>query len=77
MRQHHSIENRQCWPLDMSFVEDSSRLRKDHALENLDILRKIALNRLRSTNMDKKLSAKRKQFRTAINQDFMHTVLFG
>lgn len=43
-RSHWGIENRLHWALDMHFAEDSSRARKDHAPENLAILRKLALN---------------------------------
>jgi predicted transposase YbfD/YdcC len=77
VRGHWSIENQLHWSLDVSFGEDASRVRKDNAPENLDILRKIALKLLRSTKTDKKLSAKRKQFKAALNQDFLYDVLFG
>ncbi|GHT90087.1 putative transposase YncI [Spirochaetia bacterium] len=77
VRQHWSIENQLHWSLDVSFAEDASQVRKDHAPENLDVLRKIALRLLRSTQTDKKRSARRKQFIAALNQDFLHDVLFG
>jgi predicted transposase YbfD/YdcC len=77
VRQHWSIENQLHWSLDVSFSEDTSRVRKDHAPENLDILRKIALRLLRSTTTEKKLSVKRKQFKASLNQDFLYVILFG
>jgi predicted transposase YbfD/YdcC len=43
-RSHWGIENRLHWVLDMHFAEDKNRARKDHAPENLAILRKLALN---------------------------------
>ena len=43
-RSHWGIENRLHWVLDMHFAEDANRARKDHAPENLAILRKLALN---------------------------------
>jgi predicted transposase YbfD/YdcC len=47
-RSHWSIENQLHWVLDVVFDEDRARNRKDHAPENLALLRKLALNLLRS-----------------------------
>lgn len=47
-RAHWSIENRLHWVLDVVFDEDRARNRKDNGPENLAILRKLALNILRS-----------------------------
>jgi predicted transposase YbfD/YdcC len=46
-RTHWSIENSMNWVLDVAFREDDSRVRTDHAPENLGILRRIALNLLK------------------------------
>lgn len=43
-RSHWAIENTLHWTLDVHFVEDGNRARKDNAPENLAILRKLALN---------------------------------
>jgi predicted transposase YbfD/YdcC len=51
-RAHWSIENQLHWVLDVQLGEDAARTRKDHGAENLSILRKIALNLLR-THPDK------------------------
>jgi predicted transposase YbfD/YdcC len=48
VRSHWSIENQLHWVLDVVFDEDRARNRKDHGPENLAILRKLALNVLRS-----------------------------
>jgi predicted transposase YbfD/YdcC len=77
IRQHWSIENQLHWSLDVSFGEDASKVRKNHAPENLDVLRKIALTLLRAAKTEKKLSVKRKQFKTSLNSDFLYAVLFG
>jgi predicted transposase YbfD/YdcC len=48
IREHWGIENRLHWVLDVVLNEDRARNRKDHGPENLAILRKLALNLLRS-----------------------------
>jgi hypothetical protein len=65
------------WSLDVGFGEDAARVRKNHAPENLDVLRKIALRLLRSTRTEKNLSVKRKQFKASLDQDFLYVILFG
>jgi predicted transposase YbfD/YdcC len=47
-RSHWAIENRLHWVLDVHFAEDSNRSRCDNAPENLAILRRLALNILRT-----------------------------
>lgn len=46
IRSHWSIENKLHWILDVTLNEDSSRVRKDHAPENLSMTRHISLNML-------------------------------
>jgi predicted transposase YbfD/YdcC len=52
VRAHWRIENSLHGVLDVSFDEDRARTRRDHALETLAILRKPALNGLRSARPD-------------------------
>lgn len=47
IREHWQIENGLHWVLDIAFREDESRVRKDHAPQNLATLRHIALNLLK------------------------------
>jgi predicted transposase YbfD/YdcC len=47
-RSHWGIENQLHWVLDMHFAEDRNRSRRDHAPENLAVLRRLALNILRT-----------------------------
>jgi predicted transposase YbfD/YdcC len=46
VRSHWLIENGLHWTLDVIFNEDQSRVRKDHAGENMAIIRHITLNML-------------------------------
>lgn len=48
VRGHWAIENQLHWVLDVVFDEDRNRARKDHAPENLAILRRLALNVIRT-----------------------------
>ena len=48
VRAHWAIENQLHWVLDVVFDEDAHRSRKDNAPENLAILRRFAINLIRS-----------------------------
>ena len=48
VRGHWAIENQLHWMLDVVFDEDANRTRKDNAPENLAIMRRLALNVIRS-----------------------------
>lgn len=48
VRTHWTIENQLHWVLDVVFDEDRARNRKDHGPQNIALLRKLALNLLRS-----------------------------
>jgi predicted transposase YbfD/YdcC len=61
VREHWQIENGLHWVLDIAFREDESRIRKDHAPENMAILRHLALNLLKQeTSVQVGIAAKRK-----------------
>ena len=57
VREHWGIENQLHWVLDMSFREDESRIRTDHAPQNMATLRHIALNLIR-LDKDRKIGVK-------------------
>ena len=60
VRSHWGIENSLHWSLDVAMHEDASRIHKDHAPENMAVLRHIVLNLLkRDTNANKSLRRKR------------------
>jgi predicted transposase YbfD/YdcC len=46
VRSHWQVENSLHWVLDIAFLEDACRIRKDYAPENLAVVRHIALNLL-------------------------------
>jgi predicted transposase YbfD/YdcC len=61
VREHWSIENRLHWPLDVVLDEDLARTRKDHAPQNLALLRRLALNVLRAHPGKQSLNLKRQR----------------
>jgi predicted transposase YbfD/YdcC len=73
-RSHWKIENQLHWVLDIAFREDESRVRKDHAAENLAVLRHIALNLLKNEKTAKGgIHAKRLQ--AGWNNDYLLKIL--
>lgn len=61
IRDHWQIENGLHWVLDVAFREDESRIRKDHAPQNMAVLRHLALNLLKQdTSVKVGIAAKRK-----------------
>lgn len=74
IREHWQIENGLHWVLDIAFHEDASRVRKDHAPQNLATLRHIALNLLKQDHSVKVgVAAKRKM--AGWDNDYLFKVL--
>lgn len=73
IRSHWQIENRLHWCLDMTFHEDASRIRIDHAPENLNIMKKIAMNLLRLNPLKRSLPKKR--LKACLNNEYLAEVL--
>ena len=73
VRGHWGIENHLHWHLDVTFQEDACRARTHNAPQNLNILRKIALQRI--TQMKDKLSKKKRRYRASLNNDYLKAVL--
>jgi predicted transposase YbfD/YdcC len=62
VRGHWHIENSLHWVLDIAFCEDDSRIRCDHAPENMALLRHMALNLLKhETSLKIGVKARRKR----------------
>lgn len=73
IRSHWDIENRLHWCLDVTFGEDACRVRTDHAPENLNLVRKIAMNLLRLDPLKKSLPKKR--LRACLDSEYLAQVL--
>lgn len=74
VRKHWSIENSLHWCLDMSFRSDESRIRKDHAPENLAVLVRMTHSLLKNERTDKR-GIVGKRFRAALSPAYMEKVL--
>lgn len=73
VRAHWGIENRLHWHLDVTFKEDACRCRKGNSAENLSILRKIALQRIR--RVDDKASLKKRRYKASLDEEFLEKVI--
>jgi len=75
VRKHWSIENQLHWHLDVTFNEDTSRVRTKNSAENMNILRKMALQIVkRKTD---KSSFKKRRFRASLNADYLTELLLA
>lgn len=74
VRKHWSIENELHWVLDIAFLEDKNRAHKDHAPENLAILRQLALNLLKQEKTAK-CGTKGKRLQAGWDHDYLMKVI--
>jgi predicted transposase YbfD/YdcC len=74
IRQHWDIENKLHWSLDVTFNEDRSRIRKDHAAANMASLRRVALNLLRQEPIHQ-ISLRQKRLLCSLDEHSLLTVL--
>lgn len=75
VRGHWGIENKLHWTLDVTFREDANRIRKGFAPAIMTTIRHICINLFQKSN--KKGSARRKLFKSALDDDFRASMLFG
>jgi predicted transposase YbfD/YdcC len=62
IRTHWSVENDLHWSLDVAFREDDSRVRQDHAQQNMAMMRRLALSLLKQDTQTKAgIAARRKK----------------
>ncbi len=76
VRGHWGIENSPHWQLDVSFGEDQSRTRMDHAQANLGVLRRMSLSLLKNETSSK-VGIKNRRLTAGWNTDYLRKVLFG
>lgn len=74
-RGHWGIENSAHWVLDVGFGEDGNRTSKDHAPENLAILRRLALNLFRANRKRSKIALKNQRKMVGWNIEFVNELL--
>ena len=70
VRTHWGIENSLHWRLDMTFREDDSRIRKDHAPENMALMRRIAFGLVKA-RVPAKMTVKRAQLLMTLDWGFV------
>jgi len=75
IRNHWGIENKLHWHLDVTFKEDESRIRTKNAPINMNILRKIALQKIKK--VPDKSSLKKRRFRASLNIEYLQNVLLS
>jgi predicted transposase YbfD/YdcC len=73
VRGHWGIENHLHWHLDVTFKEDLCRAREKNAPENLSTIRKFALQLI--SNAKGKLSMKKKQYKAALDVEYMKKIM--
>ncbi|WP_016922590.1 ISAs1 family transposase [Prochlorothrix hollandica] len=74
IRSHWGIENSLHWVLDVNFGEDDCRVRSLHATRNLALIRRYALNILRSDTTVKG-SLRQKSKRAAMDDSYMTSLI--
>ncbi|MFE8033018.1 ISAs1 family transposase [Thiohalocapsa marina] len=74
VRTHWTVENQLHWSLDVAFRDDDSRVREPNARENLAVLRRLALSRLK--NDDTKLGLQNKRLKAGWDEQYLAKLLF-
>ena len=73
VRGHWGSENQQHWHLDVTFAEEASQCRRDHAPRKLSTMRKLALTLLQRSPLV--MSLKRKRKKAARDDKFLFQLL--
>lgn len=76
VRTHWHIENKLHWVLDVVFREDYCRLRTGNGAENMNIIRKIALNKMKADKSEK-CSMKVKRKKCSWNDNYAAKILWN
>jgi predicted transposase YbfD/YdcC len=75
-RSHWAVENSLHWVLDVTFREDSSRIKKENAPENFGLLRRLALCLLKKETGSKR-SIRGKRLRASWDDGYLLQVVCG
>jgi predicted transposase YbfD/YdcC len=73
LRHHWRIENNLHWQLDVTFGEDSNRVRERNAAENLALVRRVALSLLKQHPSKQSIGCK--TLEAALDTDFLEEIL--
>lgn len=76
IRQHWSIESQLHWVLDVTFTEDASRIRKQHAPQTSAMLRRLAVSIL-SQDTSIKDNIRGKRYRACLSTDVLEQLLLN
>jgi predicted transposase YbfD/YdcC len=74
IRQHWSIENQLHWVLDVTFTEDASRIRRQHAPQTSAMLRRLAVSIL-SGDTSLRDTLRGKRYRACLSTDSLEGIL--
>ena len=73
VRQHWAVENSLHWVLDVTFKEDDSRIRREHAAHNFTVMRHLSLNLIKREPT--KMSIPRKMRKANYYDDYRDKIL--
>jgi predicted transposase YbfD/YdcC len=76
IRQHWSIENQLHWVLDVTFTEDTSRIRQQNAPQTSAMLRRLAVSIL-SQDTSVKDNVRGKRYRASLSTDVLERIIIG
>jgi predicted transposase YbfD/YdcC len=76
IRQHWSIESQLHWVLDVTFTEDKSRIRKQHAPQTSAMLRRVAVSIL-SQDTSLKDSIRGKRYRACLSTEVLERLILN
>jgi len=76
IRQHWSIESQLHWVLDVTFSEDASRIRKQHAPQTSAMLRRLAVSIL-SADTSLKHTIRGKRYRACLSTDTLERIFLS
>jgi len=76
IRTHWGIENKLHWTLDVRFREDDSKVRNVNAAQNLNVIRKVAIDLLKADKTSRR-SFKKKLLTMTWNDEMLQHIIIG